>query len=86
MELHTSLQKLHCRKHLTSPPLPLEKNSAVLGDLEKWSKNHWGGGRLLSPPRGGAPARNQVFTRPAHENDRSASTVVAGSVMIMRFY
>ena len=32
--------------------LPLEKNSAVLGDLEKWSKNHWGGGggRPLSPP------------------------------------
>ena len=31
-------------------PLPLEKNSAVLGDLEKWSSNHWGGGLPLSPP------------------------------------
>ena len=36
-------------------PPTLEKNSAVLGDLETWSKNHWGNGRLLSPPRGGAP-------------------------------
>ena len=35
MELDISLQKLHCQKHLTSPRLPPEKNSAVLGDLEK---------------------------------------------------
>ena len=35
-------------------PFPL-KNSGVLGDLKKWSKNHWGGGRPLLPPRSGAP-------------------------------
>ena len=31
-------------------PYPLKNNSAVLGDLEKWSNNHLGGGRPLSPP------------------------------------
>ena len=36
-------------------PYFLKKNSAVLGDLKKWSKNHWRGGRPLLPPHGGTP-------------------------------
>jgi len=37
---------------MASDPLPLKKNSAELGDLEKLPKLHWGGPpwrRLCSP-------------------------------------
>ena len=50
MKLDISLQKLHCRKHLTSHPLPLEKNFAVQDDLEKRLKNHWGAVAPSRPP------------------------------------
>ena len=43
MELDISLQKLHCRKHLTSP-LPTPRQNTIGG----------GGGRPLSPLCGGA--------------------------------
>ena len=50
LEITKKINKIKKKKASDVIPLPLEKNSAVLGDLEKWSKNHWEGGRPLSPP------------------------------------
>ena len=60
----------HFVTKITSPkasdvtPLPLKRNSAVLGDLEKWSKNHWGAVAPSRPPVA-APLRaaNNILTK-----------------------
>ena len=62
-------------------PYLLKKKSVAPGDLKKWSKNHWEGGRPPSPPRGGALDHDVIHsqiesaspcTNRIDENNRSA--------------
>ena len=55
---------------------PLKKNSAVLGDSEKWSKNHWGAVAPSRPPVA-APLGLRWFDGIIEENKRKASDAIS---------